>query len=108
MNFLIEAQLPPALCGWLRERGHQAVHVFEIGMVAASDAEIAARAEADSAVLVSKDEDFVTLRLPDRFAFVWLRCGNATNRALVAWLDARWAQVETLLAAGERFLEVRS
>ena len=26
MNFLIDAQLPPALCGWLRERGHQAVH----------------------------------------------------------------------------------
>jgi len=67
MNFLIDAQLPPALCGWLRERGYGAVHVFEIGMVAAGDAEIAARAEADGAVLVSKDEDFVTLRLPDRF-----------------------------------------
>lgn len=75
MNFLIDAQLPPALCGWMRERGHQAVHVFEIGMVAASDAEIAARAEADGAV----HESFVALRLPDRFAFLWLRCGNATN-----------------------------
>lgn len=107
MNFLIDAQLPPALCGWLRERGHQAVHVFEIGMVAASDIEIAARAEADGAVLVSKDEDFVTLRLPDRFAFVWLRCGNATNRALVGWLEARWEQVEGLLESGERFVEVR-
>ena len=39
MNFLIDAQLPPALCGWLRERGH----LFEVGMVAVSDAEIAAR-----------------------------------------------------------------
>lgn len=107
MNFLIDAQLPPALCGWLRERGHQAVHVFEIGMVAASDAEIAARAEADSAVLISKDEDFMTLRLPDRFVFVWLRCGNATNRALVVSIAARWVQVENLLDAGERFVEVR-
>lgn len=107
MNFLIDAQLPPALCGWLRERGHQAVHVFEIDMVAASDAEIAARAEADGAVLVSKDEDFVTLRLPDRFAFVWLRCGNATNRALAGWLELRWPQIEALLSAGERYVEVR-
>lgn len=107
MNFLIDAQLPPALCGWLRERGHQAVHVFEIGMVAASDAEIAARAEADDAVLVSKDEDFITLRLPDRFAFLWLRCGNASNRALLEWLEPRWTQTETLLAARERFVEVR-
>lgn len=107
MNFLIDAQLPPALCGWLRERGHEAVHVFEIGMVAASDDEIVDRVEADGAVLVSKDEDFVTLRLPDRFAFLWLRCGNATNRALTAWLEARWEQIDLLLLAGERFVEVR-
>lgn len=107
MKFLIDAQLPPALSGWLRERGHDAVHVSEIGMIAASDAEIAARAAADNAVLVSKDEDFVTLRLPDRFAFLWLRCGNASNRALVAWLEPRWGQIVALLLSGERFVEVR-
>lgn len=107
MKFLIDAQLPPFLCGWLRERGHEAVHVFEIDMVAASDAEIAARAEADGAMLVSKDEDFVTLRLPDRFAFLWLRCGNASNRALSAWLEPRWEQIEALLKIEERFVEVR-
>ena len=107
MNFLVDAQLPPALCGWLRERGHQAVHVHELGLGAATDAEIAARAEADGEVLVSKDEDFVTLRLPDRFAFVWLRCGNSTNRALTAWLEPRWAQIERWLMRGERFVEVR-
>jgi len=107
MHFLVDAQLPPALCGWLRERGHEAAHVFEIGMVAASDRAIAERAEADGSVLVSKDEDFVTLRLPDRFAFLWLRCGNATNRALSEWLDARWKRIEAALEAGERFVEVR-
>lgn len=76
-------------------------------MVAASDAEIAARAEADGAVLITKDEDFVALRLPDRFALLWLRCGNATNRALAVWLEVRWRQIEALLAAGEPFVEVR-
>ena len=49
MRFLVDAQLPPGLCGWLRERGHEAVHVFEIELVAASDEAIAARAEADGA-----------------------------------------------------------
>ena len=107
MRFLVDAQLPPALCGWLRERGHEAVHVFEIGMVGASDRDLATRAETDGAVLVSKDEDFVTLRLPDRFAFLWLRCGNATNRALSAWLELRWERIEAALDAGERFVEVR-
>ena len=107
MKFLIDAQLPPGLCGWLRERGHEAVHVAQIGLVAATDPEIATRAEGDRAMLVSKDEDFVTLRLPDRFAFLWLRCGNAKNRVLIAWLDVRWPQIEAMLASGERFIEAR-
>jgi predicted nuclease of predicted toxin-antitoxin system len=107
MKFLIDAQLPPALCGWLRERGHEATHVFEIGMVAASDAEIATRAAADRAVLVSKDEDFLTLRLPDRFALLWLRCGNASNQVLRAWMEVRWERIEALVNGGERFVEVR-
>ena len=58
-------------------------------------------------MLVTKDEDFVTLRLPDRFGLLWLRCGNATNRALAMWLEPRWAEIESLLSAGERFVEVR-
>jgi len=107
MKFLVDAQLPPALCGWLRGRGHEAVHVSDVGITGASDAAIAARAEADGAVLVTKDEDFGLLRLPDRFALVWLRCGNATNGALAAWLEARWNGIELLLEAGERFVEAR-
>jgi predicted nuclease of predicted toxin-antitoxin system len=107
MKFLIDAQLPPALAGWLRDRGHEAEHVFDIGMVGASDVEIASRAEQAGAVLVTKDEDFTALRLPDRFGLLWLRCGNATNRALFAWLEPRWPEIERLLSAGEQFVEAR-
>jgi predicted nuclease of predicted toxin-antitoxin system len=107
MKFLVDAQLPPALCAWLRQRGHEAAHVFDLGLAAASDEEIARHAEDEAVALISKDEDFVTLRLPDRFAFVWLRCGNATNRALAAWLQPRWPQIESWLSQGERFVEVR-
>lgn len=106
MKFLIDAQLPPALCEWLRHRGHQAIHVFEVGMVSASDVGIADRAEADDAILISKDEDFLTLRLPDRFALLRLRCGNGTNPVFFAWLEARWDQIEVLLVS-ERYVEVR-
>lgn len=107
MKFLIDAQLPPALCAWLRERGHEAIHVADIAMLGASDAMIADRAETEGEILVSKDEDFVALRLLDRYALLWLRCGNATNRALAAWLEPRWERIETLLGDGERFVEVR-
>jgi predicted nuclease of predicted toxin-antitoxin system len=34
MKFLIDAQLPPALCEWLRARGHEADHVADLGMIA--------------------------------------------------------------------------
>lgn len=30
MKFLVDAQLPPGLCGWLEDRGHAAVHVGDL------------------------------------------------------------------------------
>ncbi len=68
---------------------------------------IADRAAASDTILMSKDEDFLVLRLPDKFALLWLRCGNTTNAALSAWLDARWDRVEDLLDKGERLIELR-
>lgn len=107
MNFLVDAQLPPTLCVWLHSRGHHAEHVATLGLGAASDLDIADYAERTAMILISKDEDFVTLQMPDRFAFLWLRCGNATNRALTAWIEQRWDQIESWLQAGERFVEAR-
>ena len=107
MRFLVDAQLPPAMCRWLRAQGHDAAHVAELGLLAAPDAAIAARAQAAEEILLSKDEDFLWLRLPDRFALVWLRIGNATNHALLLWLAARWDQVVRALEDGERLIEVR-
>ena len=39
MKFLVDAQLPPGLARWLVARGHEADHVFDIGLGAASDAD---------------------------------------------------------------------
>ncbi len=107
MRFLIDAQLPPALSDWLKFRGYAAIHVVEIAMGGASDKLIAEYAISENLMLINKDKDFVFLRHPDRFAFLWLRCGNATNRALTEWLNHRWERVEILLDAGERFIELR-
>ena len=107
MRFLVDAQLPPGLARWLERAGHEASHVTEIGLGAAADEEIAACAEAQRAILVSKDEDFLTLRLPDRFALLWLRCGNTTNRSLAVWMGERWTRVTDLLEGGERLIELR-
>jgi predicted nuclease of predicted toxin-antitoxin system len=107
MRFLVDAQLPPALCRWLEARGHEAAHVMDVLPGATPDAVIASHAEAADLVLATKDEDFLALRLPDRFILLWLRCGNATNRALFAWLEPRWPEIERLLVNGERLVEAR-
>lgn len=107
MKFLVDAQLPPSLCGWLMERGHGAVHVQELGDAPLTDAAVSAYLEEQGAILFSKDEDFVTLRLPDRFAFLWLRCGNISNRGLREWLEDHWLSVERRLEAGARFITLR-
>ncbi len=107
MKFLIDAQLPPALTVWLADKGHDAVHVATIGLIAAGDADIAEWAITENRIVISKDEDFVQIRWPDRFALLWLRCGNASNRALTLWLDPRWPEIEACFTRGERFVEAR-
>jgi predicted nuclease of predicted toxin-antitoxin system len=107
MKFLIDAQLPPGLCRWFEAKGFTAVHVADVRLGAASDLAIASYAEVEGLILVSKDDDFLTLRLPNRFALLWLRCGNTTNHALSLWMDERWEKVELLLKSGERLVELR-
>jgi predicted nuclease of predicted toxin-antitoxin system len=107
MKFLIDAQLPPGLCRWFGARRFEAVHVADVGLSSASDIAIATYTEVEGLILVSKDDDFLTLRLPNRFALLWLRCGNTTNRALALWMDDRWESVEMLLKSGERLVELR-
>jgi predicted nuclease of predicted toxin-antitoxin system len=52
--------------------------------------------------VVTKDEDFAVRRArADGPQILWLRIGNATNRALRAHLDAVWDEAIRWLQAGE-------
>ena len=109
MRFLIDAQLPPALAVWLVSQRHEAVHVFDVGLVSAEDPGIWAFAVSSQAILVTKDEDFLTIRAMSANgpAVVWLRIGNATNRVLIDWFAKRFATILAALASGEGIVEVR-
>ena len=62
MNFLVDNQLPPALAQFIRtDLGAQAVHVSEIKLDRASDRQIWQYASEHDLIVISKDEDFVTL-----------------------------------------------
>ena len=58
MKFLVDAQLPPALAGLLRELGQEAVTVRDIGLRDAEDGPIWQYALKHGAIVVTKDEDF--------------------------------------------------
>ena len=61
MRFLIDNALSPLIAERLRQAGHDALHVRDLGLHAAADEDILARAQVEDRVLVSADTDFGTL-----------------------------------------------
>ena len=108
MKFLVDAQLPPALAGWLREAGHEAQHVEDVGLREAEDRAIWAHALQTGAIIVTKDEDFAERAARETTApvIVWLRVGNSTNRVLREWIEPRLAGVVQLAGQNNRLIEV--
>ncbi len=105
----VDAQLSPALAGWLRQAfGPDAAAVRDLGLRDAEDPTIFARARAAGAVVLTKDSDFVDLlaRHGPPPQVVWLTCGNTGNAALRALLATAWPRAAALLAAGEPLVEV--
>jgi predicted nuclease of predicted toxin-antitoxin system len=110
MKFIVDAQLPPRLALWLRERGHEAQSARDTGLREASDAVIWQHACDTGCIIVTKDEDFalVAAALPDNGASVlWVRTGNLVNRLLLARFERAWPEVEAHLAAGAKVVELR-
>jgi predicted nuclease of predicted toxin-antitoxin system len=81
---------------------------LEIALGQSPDNDIWRYAAANSAVIVSKDEDFAEWVLAGRGgpAVVWLRVGNCTNSELLASLLPAWPKVVASLEAGDRLIEV--
>jgi predicted nuclease of predicted toxin-antitoxin system len=61
VRFLIDNALSPVVAKRLQTAGHDATHVRDYGLQAASDEEILGRAQQEERVVVSADTDFRTL-----------------------------------------------
>ena len=108
IRFLVDAQLPPALARWLAAKGYVAEHVGDLGMQAASDANIWDYALATSAVIVTKDEDFAQRKVLGHTGpvVVWIRLPNTRRRDLLAWFEAVLPDIVSALDRGETMVEV--
>ncbi len=109
MKFLVDNQLPMALCHFIASRGCDCEHVLDLGMERALDFAIWEHARLTDRVIVSKDEDFFHLAsLPDAVGrLVWVRLGNCRTPFLIARFEQLWSKVAALLQAGERIVEIR-
>ena len=108
MRFLVDAQLPPALADWLAAKGHEAAHVGDLGMQAASDAAIWEYALASSSVIITNDEDFAQRKVltGNGPLVVWIRLPNTRRCDLLAWFETVLPDVLTALARGDTLVEV--
>ncbi len=96
MSFVVDANLSPRLAEFLRDAGHDAVHVRDIGMRAASDDEIVDSAISTDRIVISHDTDFGTLlayRELSKPSFISIRSSDPVDvdhqaRLVVANLDA--------------------
>ncbi|MBI4771350.1 MAG: DUF5615 family PIN-like protein, partial [Chloroflexi bacterium] len=62
VRFLIDADLPRSVAQVIRQRGHEAVDVRDIGLRSAKDAVIAEHARSEGYCLLTGDHDFSDIR----------------------------------------------
>jgi predicted nuclease of predicted toxin-antitoxin system len=110
LKLWIDAQLPPSLAAWFRdERGADAAHVQDLGLLTAADSVIFAAAGRAGAIVVTKDSDFPKLLQqhgpPPQV--LWIRSGNVTNRELNRIVLDVWSEAVALLENGVPLVEIR-
>lgn len=104
MRFLVDAQLPARLAWRLVELGHDAVHTSSLpDGNRTTDQQIAAVADRDSRIVVTKDADFRNTHLltgsPAKLLVV--ATGNIRNNDLLNLFESRLAEIEQAFALGD-------
>jgi predicted nuclease of predicted toxin-antitoxin system len=84
------------------------VHVIDVGLRDASDAEIWSYVSKNDSALISKDEDFVNmvLQLPTA-KLIWIRFGNCRKAFLLDQFRRMWSRILERLESGDRLIEIR-
>ena len=100
MKFLLDAHLPPSLCGVFQRAGHDAVHTASLPAAnATQDKFLNQLAESEQRVVVTKDSDFYFSHQlhgkPARLLLV--RAGNLRLRALLKLFEEHLPEIVAAL-----------
>jgi predicted nuclease of predicted toxin-antitoxin system len=102
MRFLADAGVSPKTVDFLKQLGHDAVHVRTLGLARAADAELVARARTESSVVVTFDLDFgdiLALGVLDKPSVIICRLADeradSVNRHLATVLAERLSELES-------------
>jgi predicted nuclease of predicted toxin-antitoxin system len=100
LRFLVDNQLPPALARFIdRDLEAEAVHVSDVGLRDGSDSDVWDFASTNDFILISKDEDFVTLFSSSPSAgLLWVRFGNCRRAVLLDLFQQLWPRILDRLA----------
>jgi predicted nuclease of predicted toxin-antitoxin system len=109
MKFVIDAHFTPKLKNWFTNRAFDAVHTIELPNAnRTSDHEVANLAQAEYRIVLTKDIDFVKMRIlqnkPDRILLV--TAGNMSNRAVIKLFEDHSESIQTLFTDGAKVIDI--
>ena len=107
---ILDAQLPPAIAGWIQQNFQiDAACVRDLGLRDADDRAVYDEGRRRNAIVMTKDADFVGLseRLGPPPQVIWLTCGNTSNAALRRLLAETLPHALGLLQGGDALVEIR-
>lgn len=108
MKFLVDAQLPRRLAGWLNEAGHDAVHTLDLPKGNRTpDQDINDLSISQERVVITKDEEFVARFVlgQEPFKLLLVSTGNIDNRTLEALFVPRIPRIASIFQSHD-FVEL--
>jgi predicted nuclease of predicted toxin-antitoxin system len=109
VRFLVDANLPRSVVTLLRNLRHDVEFVRDIGLGAAADSHIAARAKTIAAVILTRDLDFADVRLypPEEYSgIVVLRLHDGAIAQDIVRVVERFARMPEFLDSLDRRLAI--